>query len=196
MSKRALIVHGWGATPLSDWFPWLKRELLKRGYVVDIPEMPNTHTPTIEAWVAMLALSLVALPEESILIGHSIGCQTILRTLERLPENRRFAHVILVAPWVSLTNLETSQERKIATPWLKDPIRWDRARSHADDFVCFFSGNDTYVPRRNRRVFQERLDAEVVTLKDRHHFDAHSGILEIPELLEKIISYNFAKPIL
>lgn len=29
--KKALILHAWYATPESDWYPWLKTELEKKG---------------------------------------------------------------------------------------------------------------------------------------------------------------------
>jgi predicted alpha/beta hydrolase family esterase len=29
--KRVIIIHGWEASPESNWFPWLKNELEKKG---------------------------------------------------------------------------------------------------------------------------------------------------------------------
>jgi predicted alpha/beta hydrolase family esterase len=55
MTKRVFIVHGWGGFPKEGWFPWLQHELKKENFVVEIPEMPETDEPKIEAWISHLA---------------------------------------------------------------------------------------------------------------------------------------------
>ena len=79
--KRAIIVHGWDGFPEEAWFPWLKRELEARGFTVDVPQMPEAATPKIDLWVPALAQAVGAPDVELVLIGHSIGVQTILRYL-------------------------------------------------------------------------------------------------------------------
>lgn len=82
--KRIFIVHRWEGGPNDDWRPWVKRELVKLGYETAIPQMPDADAPIIEKWVSHLA-GLVGTPDkETFFIGHSIGCQTILRYLETL----------------------------------------------------------------------------------------------------------------
>jgi len=46
MTKRLFIVHGWGFNPRMNGYPWVKKELEKKGFMVVIPE--------INAWVAHL----------------------------------------------------------------------------------------------------------------------------------------------
>jgi len=47
MSKKAIIVHGWGGNPGEGWFPWAKSQLERLGYDVLIPAMPNPDSPVI-----------------------------------------------------------------------------------------------------------------------------------------------------
>lgn len=44
MKKQALILQGWYQKPNSNWYPWLKKELEKRGYKVFLPDLPTMHT--------------------------------------------------------------------------------------------------------------------------------------------------------
>ena len=44
--------------------------------------MPNTACPKIDEWVGTLNSKVDFLNDETYFIGHSIGCQTILRYLE------------------------------------------------------------------------------------------------------------------
>ena len=89
MKKRVIIVHGWDGHPQEAWFPWLESELEKRGFEVQIPSMPNPPKPKIDDWVKHLSKSAKSIDKDTVLVGHSIGCQTILRYLEGLPRDKK-----------------------------------------------------------------------------------------------------------
>src|SRR3990172_7377088 len=114
--KRAVIIHGWGGSPQAGWIPWLKKELEAKNIFVEAPQMPHTDTPTIEDWVPQLA-KYVDAEDESYLIGHSMGCQTIMRYLEKLPAGVKIKGVVLVAGFITLRGLNP-EEQVIAQPWL------------------------------------------------------------------------------
>ena len=82
--KKAYLVHGWMGNPNNCWFPCLKEKLEELNFEVIIPQMPNPGEPKIETWVPHLQEIAKDADEESIFIGHSIGCQTILRFLEKI----------------------------------------------------------------------------------------------------------------
>jgi uncharacterized protein len=46
--KRVFIVHGWNDSPDGSWFPWLKNELVRKGFEVHVLEMPR---PTHISWL-------------------------------------------------------------------------------------------------------------------------------------------------
>lgn len=184
---RAFVVHGWGGSPNNDWMPWVTKELENKGYEVSTPLMPDTDNPQIEAWVSKLTELVGETRVTDIFIGHSIGCQTILRFLEKLPSNKKVGKVILVAPWFELTNLENDEMWQIADPWLESQIDFSRIVGKANSFVTFFSDNDGWVPINiNMKLFKERLNPEVIVLNNKGHFTQDEGILEIPEILNLI----------
>ena len=98
--KKAYIVHRWDGGPESDWYPWLKNELEKKGFIVYIPEMPNTQHPKIEEWLPHLKKIVGKWNENTLFVGHSVGCQAILRLMEG--SDKKAGGVYLVAPWMKL----------------------------------------------------------------------------------------------
>src|SRR4030067_3524668 len=106
MQMRAIIVHRWDVKPQDDWYPWLKQELTASGFKVEVPEMPRTEAPVIKEWVEKLAQVVGEPDRQTFLVGHSIGCQTIIRYLATLTENQKAGGGLLVAPWLHLFNLE------------------------------------------------------------------------------------------
>src|SRR3989338_6312903 len=82
--KTAIIVHGWEGSSQSDWMPWAKAALEQEGIKVVVPDMPHTEAPEISEWVEYLKSIVEAPDKDTYFIGHSIGCQAILRYLETL----------------------------------------------------------------------------------------------------------------
>jgi len=187
MSKRVFLIHGWGGNPDKDWIPWANSELKKKGYEVIAPLMPDTDTPIIEAWVNKLKVLVGQPHSDDIFIGHSIGCQTILRFLGELPPGQKIYKVILVAPWTKLTNLENDEAWQIADPWFNTPIDFSTMKDRATSFTVIFSDNDEWVPLEdNRKFFKEKLNPEIIVLRNKGHFSEEEGVKEIPEILHTI----------
>lgn len=188
MKKKAFIIHGWDGYPEEGWFPWAKTKLQELKYETHIPSMPNPHDPKIEPWVETLT-NLVGAPDQScVFIGHSIGCQTILRYLEALPDGTKVNKVILVAPWLHLSEkaLVDERTRAIAAPWIDRPIDLIRVRERAAKFICIFSDDDDWVPLSDGEIFREMLGAEIIIERGKAHFSGEDDITELPLLLELI----------
>ncbi|MBI2054507.1 MAG: serine hydrolase family protein [Candidatus Sungbacteria bacterium] len=185
--KRVFIVHGWGGDPNEGWFSWLANELEQRGFIVQVPTMPDTDTPVIEKWVSHLA-HLVGEPDESTyLVGHSIGCQAIMRYTETL--DNKIGGALFVAGWFHLTadSYEKEGDEEIAKPWIETSIDFPKVRSSANDFAAIFSDDDPFVPLGDEELFKERLGASTIVLSKRGHFSGSDGITKLPEALEALL---------
>lgn len=186
--KKVVLVHGWGGSPEKDWFPWLREELEKRKFEVIVPEMPDTMHPKIEAWVEKLKDSVKEVDEETYLIGHSIGCQTIMRFLERL--DKKVGGVIFVAGWFNLTDETWDDEgfaKEIADPWLDTKIDFNKIKNNSRKFTAILSDNDPYVPVSDSAIFKEKLGAEIIILKNQGHITEEDGIKGVPIVLTKFL---------
>lgn len=179
---KVYIIHAWGENPQSCWYPWLKQQLESKGAEVLIPAMPGTDKPQIEPWVNKLS-EIVPVPDKhTVFVGHSIGCQAILRYFERLPEGAVAGDVLFVAPWTRLTGLSPDSQ-KIAEPWLTTSLDWDKAKAHAATFTAFFSDSDEWAPLSEEQVFQEKLGAATKLFTKAGHFDQQT---EFPELFSAV----------
>jgi predicted alpha/beta hydrolase family esterase len=179
---RVFIVHGWGDNPGDHWIPWLKEQLELNGFSVAAPRMPHTDAPVIGEWVSHLKTEVGESGEDVYYVGHSIGCQTIIRHLEELPPGTAVRGAVLVAPWFVLANLSADEEA-IARPWIDTPIDFARVRGRLPELTAFFSTDDPFVPLDNRALFEQRLGAHTHIFEGRKHFGVESGMTTFPELL-------------
>jgi uncharacterized protein len=189
MVKRVILVHGWEGSPKSDWFPWMKQALLKKGVDVVVPEMPDSVAPKINAWVFKLAEVVGKVDENTYFVGHSIGCQTILRYFETLDSSVKAGGVLLVAPWVTLIEDDSwygPDEKRIAKPWIETPINWQKVKQYSK-FTLLYSTNDPCVPLSDSKIFKPKLGAKLITVDGLYHFDGDQGITELPVAFDEIM---------
>lgn len=189
MNKRVFIIHGWGGSPDGDWFPWLKSELTAQSFDVFVPAMPDSPHPKIDDWIAEIQKQVGEADSNTYFVGHSIGCQAVLRYLELLSEDVKVGGVVLVAAWVHLTD-ETWDEdytEEIAQPWLSTPINFDRIKNHTDKFIVIQSDDDPYMPILDAEIFVEKLGAKIIWEHKKGHVSAEDGVTELPSALNAII---------
>lgn len=187
MVKRVFIIYGWDGYPEEGWFPNLKKELAKRDFKVQVPAMPKPTMPKIKTWVKYLT-KIVGKPDQNtFFVGHSIGCQTILRYLESLPIDQKVGGAIFVAGWFTLINLKTKEERAIAEPWLKTTLDDEKIKKHTKKFVAIFSDNDPVVPQENQKMFSQRLGAKIIVEHGKGHFSGSDGVKKLPRALQAIL---------
>ena len=187
--KRVFIVHGWSGRPEHGWYLWLKRELEKRGFEASVPRLPDTDSPRIEKWIPALADATGKVDEDTFFVGHSLGCQTIARFLESLPENQKAGGVIFVAGFFKhLSDAEYDEnEKKTRDHWLNKPINFESVKSKINKSIAFFSKDDPDVPLDNKEDFRTKLGSEIIVLNGYKHFAGDYGINELPIVLEKLL---------
>lgn len=189
--KKVFIVHGWEGSPKEARSKWLKKELESRGFQVQALQMPNPDEPKIEEWIPFLQQQVSTPNEETYFIGHSVGCQAILRYLAKLPEGTKIGGAVLIAPWIYLDEKTIEEEGpeviEAAKPWVETEIEWEKAKTHTNNFVCIFSDNDPYVPLPNKEMLQEKLGAKIIVEHNKGHFTMENNISEVPSALNAIL---------
>ena len=190
--KKVFIIHSWSGSPEDPLLRWLKSELEKNGFDVIVPEMPNPEKPNIETWVLKLEEIIEVPDKDTILVGHSIGCQTILRYLEKLDPTSRVGGVVFIAPWFTLSNLENDEEWRVAGPWLNTPIRETDIIKHIPKITAIFSDNDPYVPSENIEMFKEKFSdyIKVIVEHKKGHFTVDDGVEKLESALDAILKVN------
>lgn len=189
MLKRVFVVHGWDGFPEEGWFPWLKKELENKNFKVQVLKMPKPESPKIKTWVSFLAKSVKVADKNTYFVGHSMGCQTILRYLESLQKYVKVGGAIFVAGWFNLTPEATEEEGtyEIAEPWLKTRINFNKVLDHTNKFTAIFSSNDPFVSDREHKIFKSKLNAKIFLEKNKGHFSGGNNITKLPEVLNELL---------
>ncbi|MBI3632971.1 MAG: serine hydrolase family protein [Candidatus Vogelbacteria bacterium] len=187
VKKRVIIAHGWASNPNDCWFPWIKKEFEKNDFEVFVPAFPNPGIPEIKSWVKTLDETVGVIDGATYFVGHSIGCQTILRYLQTLSLDQKIAGVVFVGGWFSLIGLETVEEKIVTDPWLNMPIDFEKIKFLISKSVAIFSDNDQWVALDNQNTFRDKLGSEIVIEHNKGHFDRTNKVFELPSALEAII---------
>ncbi len=184
--KRLFIVHGWDGSSSEPLIAWLGKEGKRLGFETTVLDMPNPASPTIDAWVNHLE-SVVMYPDENtFFIGHSMGCQAILRYLQA-PEITEAGGVVCITPWITLVNMNTDEEKTIARPWLENPINFSQIKKVVKRISMIFSDNDQFVPlAENKDLFVAKLDPAIVIEQGKGHFAESDGVTQLPSAIAEL----------
>jgi hypothetical protein len=187
--KRVFIIHGWDGNPEEGWFPWLKRELELLGFEVCIPQMPNAAEPRIVPWVKALEEVVGDLDNQTYFIGHSMGCQAIVRYLAGNQSSVVIGGAVFVAGFFTrLTNIENNDlEKSVVKEWLETSLDFDRVRSHLKSSWAVFSDNDPFVPLDNQKAFVNELGSSVLVEHDRQHFSGQTSTFDLPIVKDLLV---------
>ncbi len=178
--KKVIIIHGWEGSPSSNWFPWLRNKLESKGFVVEVPAMPDTIHPSLDGWLAHLK-KVVGEPNENIyLVGHSLGAITILRYLESL-EEKKVGGIVLVAGFPEPIGYE-----EINTFFAR-PLDYQRIKKTVDRIIAIHSDDDPYVPLKNGEILKEKIGAKLIIVPNAGHLNAEDGFTELPIVLESVL---------
>lgn len=189
MQKRLFIVHGWDGHPNEGWFPWLKAKLESKGWQVVVPQLPDAAHPRIETWVPALAKAVGTANSQTYFVGHSMGCQTILRYIDSLPAGSKVGGAVFVAGFLKrLVGLEVyAQIRKTAQLWLETPLDLGVVRSRIPKSIAIFSDDDPFVLLDESAGFRDKLDSEIIVEHDKGHLNGPTdGVMELPSVLEAV----------
>ena len=176
---RAIIVHGYSATPADHWFAWLADRLREQGIDTVIPALPGTTAPDRERWVAAVRDALGTADERTAVVAHSLGTVTALHALDGLGRSERLGMFVGVAgfadPLPTLPELDPFVSPAPDLESLATRIR-RRVMLHSDD--------DAIVPPAHSRALGHALDAEIVVVPAAGHFLASQGFTALPTLAE------------
>ncbi len=172
--KRVVLIHGWQGRPGNHWKAWFKSKLEEKGIAVVEPSMPN-HSNKPGDWISALAEAVGTPDPDTVLVGHSLGCPTIIGYLMRLKEGEKIAGAVLVAgfssklpdyPPLDLFDFDSEEVKK--------------AKDHCNKFVNIVSDNDTDVPMDKSRELNDLVNGELILEHNKGHFCEEDGVIELP----------------
>jgi len=100
---------------------------------MDIPLMPDTDHPVVQSWLPSFSKAVGEIGEDDILIGHSLGCATVLRFLESLNGDQKVGGVVMVAGF-----LDDRGDTEIS-PFFKTEFNYETIGMRSHRFVSIHS---------------------------------------------------------
>jgi uncharacterized protein len=189
MPTRAFIIHGYLSFPEEAWLPWMKRALEAKGCVVSLPAMPRPDHPVIHEWLDFIA-QLIGEPDAAtILVGHSMGVQAVLRYLETVgAAGKAVGQTLLVAGSFPLARSEADAAAidtpPVLRPWFTTGIDPEKVRRAAGACTVILSDNDRYIDTAAAAAtFRATINAKVVIVPGGGHFNEDDGLVELPEAM-------------
>lgn len=186
--KRAIIIHCWEGYPEYCWYPYVKKELENKDFEVVVPAFPETDNPKLDKWLPKLK-EIIGEPNEDIyLIGHSVGCITILRYLESLSENQKIGGAVFVAGFTDDLGFDELKN------FFTTPIDFEETKKHCGKFVAIHSDNDPFVPLKQGDILRDKLDAELIIKHNAKHFSGkienEKSCIELSEVIESVLKFD------
>lgn len=187
--KHVYIVHGFEGKPNGAWRPWLMSELEKLDVYACALPMPSPYTPQCEDWMDEISRHVKANPDETYLIGHSLGVVAILNYLQTHTLRSQFAGVILISgPIASNPEFSIEMHNKLQNFFFA-PFNFSNLKNKAKNFCVIHGDNDPVVPFSHAQTLARGLNCELVSVKNGGHLNGSSGFYTLPILLEKLKSF-------
>ena len=186
MQKCVYIVHGYDASPKSHWFAWLKDEIEKSGARAEILTMPTPAHPRLDEWLKTLRES-VKFKGEVYLVGHSLGCPTILNFLQSSAMGGTIEGVVLVS---GLAKPLSDPQFKILDEFMDRDFDFGRIKAAAKQRAVVAAKDDYIVPFSFSCELAGQIDAKFYEVQKGGHFLDRDGFTKLDlvyEILEKMM---------
>lgn len=183
--KRAVILHGTGAAPDSNWFGWLRAVLEKREYRVLLPNLPGNQAPDRTVYNDFL-FNQDWDYSDNLIIGHSSGAVSILNFLmdARAP---KIDTGVLVGAWAgSLASGSDIEDVRFNRLFPKEGFDFDAIGKKANRLLFVHAEDDPYCPVDQARWLAQETNSEIVLVPRGQHFSVglDPNYAEFPRLIE------------
>ncbi|MDF2443429.1 MAG: serine hydrolase [Subtercola sp.] len=184
-TRRVVVLHGYNAHPGKHWFDWLAAELEPDGIAVFTPALPDSANPSLVAWLAA-AHDAIGTPDAAlVVIGHSLGSITAVKSLAALPADDaggwQLGGLVLVSGFdSSLPNLPDLDGFTAETVDYAPIIRNTRSRR-----MIVSDDDEVVAPALSHRL-AAALHAEVTVVPGGGHFRSDDGYTSFAEVARDV----------
>ncbi len=180
MKKHTIyLIHGYTASPEANWFPDFRKQLESDTVAVHILKMPNSHQPDFEEWVNHMDNEIIDFDENSIFVGHSLGCVTALNYLSKY-SSKKIMGLYMISGFVEGSPIPE------LLPFVKNVLSYSKLIKQAAIRVAITAKDDDIVPYQYSTILAEKLEADLTILETGKHFIDRDGFTAFPLLIKQI----------
>lgn len=179
--RRVVVLHGYQASPGAHWFGWLADDLRADGVEVTVPALPDPQHPDLDAWVAIARAAIGTPDPGTVVVGHSLGCVTVLHALAATSESWRLGGLVLASgfdvPQVAVPEVDAFTS---SAPPL---VRIAAATTHRH---VVGSDDDAVVDPAHTRALADRLGATFDLVPGGGHLLGREGFTTLPVVRDRV----------
>lgn len=175
MSKKVLLLHGWGGSDSPHWQSWLAGEIAKEYGTVSFLKFTNFDFPDLELWKEELKQRVDDFKPD-IVLCHSLANTLWFHCIEEF-SIPKVSKLYLIAPPSFLCKVP--EIKSFFT--LKVPTQ-----AHAHKTILVGSTNDMYMGLAGLHELANSLNVELKIIEDAGHLNADSGYGQWPWILEEV----------
>ncbi|WP_457747093.1 RBBP9/YdeN family alpha/beta hydrolase [Sulfurimonas sp.] len=176
MSKRVLILHGWGGSDYPHWQSYLASEIAKEYGCVNFLKFSNFNEPKLTLWMSELEEALHEF-QPDIVVCHSLANTLWFHLCNKKQNLQEIEKLFLVAP----PSLDCSVDELSEFFPLSLP-----ERLYAKNILLIGSTNDPYMSLDELHAMQKVLTCDMQVLKNAGHINSESGYGEWPWIKEEL----------
>lgn len=162
MSKKVLILHGLNGSSYPHWQSHLAMDLIKEGFIVSFPELPNKNEPRLEEWKNFVKEELEHF-KPNIVVCHSLANILWFHLCDELDIN--LDKLMLVAP-------VRNKELKEAKSFFPYPTS---KNLKAKEIIIVASTNDPYMSVEEAIDLQSKLNVGMKIMENAGHINPSAG---------------------
>lgn len=175
MSKKVLILHGWGGSDFPHWQSWLASELVKDYGKVSFLKFSDFDSPKLDVWKKELEDELLDFKPD-IVVCHSLANTLWFHLCNDININE-VEKLFLVAPPSINCDIKELEEFF--------PVEIPKSLS-AKNTILVTSTNDPYMNQDEAKELQHSLNIEMKVLENAGHINADSGFGKWDWILQTI----------
>ena len=164
MSKKVLILHGWGGSDFPHWQAYLAQQLIEKNYIVSFPQLPNIYEPILDEWIDYLKVEMDHFKPD-IVVCHSLANILWFHYVNRY-NIKDLDKLMLVSPVSSTCKIE---EIKSFFPY---PIPHNLK---AKEYIIASSDNDPYIDIDELYKLKDMLHSSLKIIENAGHLNTESG---------------------
>ena len=178
MTKKVLLLHGWGGSDYPHWQSWLAGEIAKEYGCVYFLKFSDVDTPKYDVWMQELQTALDEFKPD-IILCHSLANTLWFHYCLHNTLEKKLQKLYLVAPPSMQCDIEELYEFfPVQTP----------TTLNAMNAMLITSTNDPYMSQNEAHNLQKKLGIEMKVLENAGHINAESGFGAWPWIREEIFA--------
>lgn len=178
-----MLIHGYNGVP--KIFQYIKDEMEKRNYNVEIPEFPIRKDITVAGYFEVLDKYKEKYKDKLIVIAHSIGNPMIIKYVAKNKLN--IDTYISLAGFSKSFIMEGNEDLNMVLQKVNvNDEEIKQFKRLVNNKCSIYSDNDHVVPFEILEKFYKIIDAKPILIKDVGHMGNHSGIEKLKEVIDII----------